>query len=332
MRLFKQNSTDQPSSEGTARPAATPQETAAAQQDSTPEASVTATSTAAATAPAAWYPDPEDPTVLRYWDGSAWTEQRRGIPPPPVPQAAKPRTAPADAAATAFVAADTTAPKPAVDEPKPAAAVPITVAPTTQNGFDVATWVGETEKAVTKAREVGTPGAWQDAAHAARVVSEIAQTLQVMTNAHQIAEQRTQSAEAATRQATLATHAADEAKRKAEQTGQAAEQAAQVARAAAKAADEAKRTAEQTALMAPRAVESAHLATQAAVDARSTADQLDQLVSTARKANTPQAWSEALQIASAIWASETGPKNDVGRWTPSTEPKPDATDEAATKE
>ena len=104
--------------------------------------------------------------MLRYWDGSAWTEQRRGIPPPPVPQAAKPRIAPADAAATAFVATDTTAPKPAVDEPKPAAAEATAVAPTTQNGFDVATWVGETEKAVTKAREIGTPGAWQDAAHA----------------------------------------------------------------------------------------------------------------------------------------------------------------------
>ncbi|PPF46559.1 DUF4041 domain-containing protein [Rathayibacter sp. AY1A1] len=26
------------------------------------------------TAPAAWYPDPTDPTLLRYWDGSAWTD------------------------------------------------------------------------------------------------------------------------------------------------------------------------------------------------------------------------------------------------------------------
>ena len=26
--------------------------------------------------PAAWFPDPEDPTQYRYWDGTAWTEHR----------------------------------------------------------------------------------------------------------------------------------------------------------------------------------------------------------------------------------------------------------------
>jgi hypothetical protein len=28
------------------------------------------------TPPAAWFPDPEDPTQYRYWDGAAWTEHR----------------------------------------------------------------------------------------------------------------------------------------------------------------------------------------------------------------------------------------------------------------
>lgn len=28
------------------------------------------------TAPPAWFPDPEDPTQYRYWDGAAWTEHR----------------------------------------------------------------------------------------------------------------------------------------------------------------------------------------------------------------------------------------------------------------
>jgi uncharacterized RDD family membrane protein YckC len=33
--------------------------------------------------PAGWYDDPEDPTQQRYWDGSAWTDQRRAHDGPP---------------------------------------------------------------------------------------------------------------------------------------------------------------------------------------------------------------------------------------------------------
>lgn len=34
---------------------------------------------------AGWYDDPEDATKLRYWDGTAWTDERRArdVPPPP---------------------------------------------------------------------------------------------------------------------------------------------------------------------------------------------------------------------------------------------------------
>lgn len=28
------------------------------------------------TTPAGWYPDPEQPTLIRYWDGMAWTDHR----------------------------------------------------------------------------------------------------------------------------------------------------------------------------------------------------------------------------------------------------------------
>ena len=35
---------------------------------------VKATSPAPAEIPADWYPDPENPDMIRYWDGTAWTQ------------------------------------------------------------------------------------------------------------------------------------------------------------------------------------------------------------------------------------------------------------------
>ncbi|MGH3645119.1 MAG: DUF4352 domain-containing protein [Mycobacterium sp.] len=49
--------------------------------------------------PADWYPDPEDPTGLRYWDGAGWTEHRTPAVAPPTPfesPAPQPPTPPAD--------------------------------------------------------------------------------------------------------------------------------------------------------------------------------------------------------------------------------------------
>ena len=40
------------------------------------------------TTPAGWYPDPDDPASLRYWDGYAWSEHRT----PPVPVVQPTRT------------------------------------------------------------------------------------------------------------------------------------------------------------------------------------------------------------------------------------------------
>jgi hypothetical protein len=43
-----------------------------------------------ATTPAGWYPDPQDPSQQRYWDGSAWSAATQPFPtaPPPPPTGA----------------------------------------------------------------------------------------------------------------------------------------------------------------------------------------------------------------------------------------------------
>jgi len=185
--------------------------------------------------------------------------------------------------------------KPGIDDPRPVVNGP------------VEQWVDETERAVVRAREVGSPAAWRTAAQAAVVVAEMAQTMRVTTHAHQIAEQLAHAAEIAAQEAHEATQAAAEATQAANVKKRAAEEAEHAAQVAALAAASARRKTEQTALAAPKAVEAARVAAQAAANARGTADQLDQVVTRARQVNTPEAWSEALQIAAALWAKETGP-------------------------
>jgi len=165
-------------------------------------------------------------------------------------------------------------------------------------------WIKETEKAVATAREVGTPAAWRNAARAAVVVAEMAQTMRVTTHAHGIAEQLLQAAEAAVQQAQLASQAAADAMRTAEQTSHAAEGAAREAHVAAQMATSTRQRAEQMAQAAPKAVESARIAAQAAADAKARADELDQIVLRARDVNTPEAWNEAMQIAATTCAIE----------------------------
>ena len=62
--------------------------------------------------PAAWYADPQDPASLRFWDGTAWTDQTRPLVPEPV--APQPVVEPAPAVA---VAPEPVAVQPAVVEP-----------------------------------------------------------------------------------------------------------------------------------------------------------------------------------------------------------------------
>ncbi len=76
-----------------------------------------------ATPPADWYPDPENPSQLRYWDGTAWTEHRAPVPQAPEPaQAAAPMQVQHTAQAEAQYAQQQTAPYAA--QPGPYAQLP----------------------------------------------------------------------------------------------------------------------------------------------------------------------------------------------------------------
>jgi hypothetical protein len=70
--------------------------------------------------PANWYPDPDDGTGLRYWDGAQWTEHRATAPPPPT-----------DASA-AIASPSPVASTPTASETAPAASTP---APKKRRGY-----------------------------------------------------------------------------------------------------------------------------------------------------------------------------------------------------
>jgi hypothetical protein len=200
-----------------------------------------------------------------------------------------------------------TAPERRSTHPTPDGSKPSADEPRAEVNGAVAQWVDQTEKAVARARDIGTPTAWRTAAQAAVVVAEMAQTMRVTTHAHAIAEQLAYASEIAAEDAHRATQAAADAGREADLKTRAAEEAEQAAQVASLAAATARRKTEQAAQVAPKAVEMARVAAQAAAEARSVADQLDEVVGKARQANTPEAWSQALQIAAALWTKETGP-------------------------
>lgn len=165
-------------------------------------------------------------------------------------------------------------------------------------------WVEKTEKAVARARAAGTSTAWQEASRAAAVVSDMAQTMQVLTHVQQIAENMDRLAADAAHKAETAGETAADAMRAADQATAAAKDAAKKAQAAAHAEAEAKQKAEQLARFAPEASDSARAATEAAAAAKTTAQRFDGIVAKAYEANTPDAWSKALKLASEAWARE----------------------------
>lgn len=69
------------------------------------------------TTPADWYPDPQDPNSLRYWDGNNWTEHRAPAVAPSAPPASAPPAA--DPPSAARPATETEPPAAQVPEPEP---------------------------------------------------------------------------------------------------------------------------------------------------------------------------------------------------------------------
>ena len=182
---------------------------------------------------------------------------------------------------------------------------------------DVVDWAQETERAVAKAQATGTPDAWQEAARAAAVVSEMAQTMRAMAEATRIVGERVRAARQAVEAAKVAEEDAADAKLTAEQTSAAALEAEEAARVAEQSAAEAKATAaeatqiaERTAQATPKFAAAARAAIEASDDAEKKAKGLEGIVGQARTVNTPQAWSEALVLASTATATATATSED----------------------
>ena len=158
-------------------------------------------------------------------------------------------------------------------------------------------WGKDAERAVANALTVDTPQAWQEAAQVAAVVSQMSQTMQAVADAKQTAGEAAKAAGEAAETARVAAQTAAEAKKAAERMAKEAEESAKAAQVAAQKAVEAKDAAERTAKAAPKVAETAEIASQTAAEAKRKVEALDQVVAKARSANTPAAWSEALELA-----------------------------------
>jgi len=270
-----------------------------------PAVSVSLVADGNAAMPAAWYPDPVDSASFRYWDGAAWTRLTKLIPPPaPLPVDEAP-TALSDDAGPSLHSEVTRVEIVALEAETEGARLSEGDTPADEESADH--WVKEADRAVATAVNVGTPAAWRSAAQAAVVVAEIAQTMRVTAHARQIAQQLASAAEDAATHAHSAQEAVDDAMRTASHATQAAEEAAEEARVAAAIVADARQKAEQTAQEAPKAAAAAQIAVEAAANAKAKADRLDQIVTKARESNTPEAWSEALQVAAATCGDEGRP-------------------------
>jgi hypothetical protein len=182
--------------------------------------------------------------------------------------------------------------------------------PDEKEGDEARDWATETERAVARARETGTPGAWQEAAQVAVVVSEMAQTMQAAADTALVAAQTAAASREAAEAAKAADQKAADANQAVEQTTKAAREAAEAAKAAEQAAADARQAAEQSSRAAPRFAEAATAAAREAADAERKAQGLKEIVARAGTDNTAAAWSEALGLAAAATETEQGLVSD----------------------
>jgi hypothetical protein len=165
-------------------------------------------------------------------------------------------------------------------------------------------WAEETEKTVARAESLGTPEAWQDAARAAGVVTDMAQVMRTAADTAQTAARMERAARDAERRAETAALKAEESRQAVQKTAQVAAEAAKAAKEAAHAAAKAKQIAEQNAQEAPELVEAAEVAGRAAAEARRRARAVEEIVAKARATNTPGAWSKAHNRAVSTMESQ----------------------------
>ncbi len=138
-------------------------------------------------------------------------------------------------------------------------------------------WVVTAESALTHAVATNTPESWQEAAEASLTASQMAKVMMLAAEARQTADEKVQAAG-------VAEHNSIAAKEAAEQSAIAAEEAIK-----------AKVRAEQAACDAQSAEQTAH---DEATQAKERSRGLQEVAAWAMSANTPSAWSEALERAS----------------------------------
>ena len=221
-------------------------------------------------------------------------------PPAPAPAPAPPAPAAAAPAPGASASAASAAPAPAAPTPADSG----TESDTDKDTDEISHWAERTEQAVARAEATGTPEAWHEAAEAAAVVSEMAQTMQAAADIQKSAQELDRAAREAQLSADDAEKAVTEAKRTVERTARSAREAAEAADIAARAASDAEAKAQRAIDATPEVARRAQEAVEAAAGAKRRAQRVEEIVAKARRTDTAEAWREARRSAELALQSE----------------------------